>query len=128
MATQTLKQIIGNKGEDIACEYLIKNGYKIVERNFRIPGGEIDIIARHNDELIFCEVKTRKSQKFGYPEEAVTMHKMKRITRAIKKYLLISGLKKIYIRFDIIAVQLQGDTAHYSLNHLKNIELKENFV
>ncbi len=128
MKTQTEKQIIGNRGEDIACEYLTKNGYRIVGRNFRVQGGELDIIARHNDELIFFEVKTRGPRAFGYPEEAVTIHKMKRITRAIKYYLCKTPIKNTYIRFDIISVELQNNLPDYKVNHLKNIELKENFV
>ncbi len=128
MSTQTEKQIIGNRGEDIACEYLIKNGYRIVVRNFRIKGGELDIIARHRDELIFFEVKTRGQRSFGYPEEAVTIHKMKRITRAIKYYLCKTSIKNIYIRFDIISVELQNNQQDTKVVHLKNIELKDNFV
>ncbi len=128
MNTQTEKQIIGNKGEDIACEYLQKNGYHIVGRNFRVKGGELDIIARHKDELIFFEVKTRGKHLFGYPEEAVTIHKMKRITRAIKYYLCKTNVKNIYIRFDIISIQLKNNSLDYRVNHLKNIELKENFI
>lgn len=128
MSHKTQKQIVGDRGEDIACEYLVKNGYRIIERNFRIKGGEIDIIARQNGELVFIEVKTRKQTLYGYPEEAVTIHKLKRITKAIKQYLLKSHVTKTYIRFDIISIELQTGVIGYTLNHLKNVELKENFI
>lgn len=124
--TQTQKQHIGTLGEDIACAYLKKQGYEIIKRNFCVPQGEIDIIARHKDELIFCEVKSRTSARFGYPEESVDMRKMKRIIRAIKKYLLITKTKDTYIRFDIIAIEFKNNDQDYSVHHLKNIELKEN--
>lgn len=77
---------IGNIGEDLAVDYLKKNGYQIIERNFRIRGGEIDIIARDGQTLVYVEVKTRSSYKFGHPEESVTSHKIKFLKRAAKFY------------------------------------------
>ncbi len=70
-------KILGNLGETIAENYLKKSGYNIVCKNFRCSIGEIDIIALNKNSLIFVEVKTRTSTKFGYPKEAVTYHKKK---------------------------------------------------
>lgn len=78
---------VGNKGEDLACEYLKKQGYKILERNFRIRGGEIDIIAKDKEYLVFIEVKTRYTHQFGVPEESITPWKIKYLLHAAKFYL-----------------------------------------
>ena len=66
---------IGELGENVACEFLIKNGYKIICRNYRNKYGEIDIIASFKNEVVFIEVKTRKSLRYGFPAEAVNAQK-----------------------------------------------------
>ena len=76
----------GKLGEDLACDYLKKLGYKIIERNFRIRGGEIDVIALDGQTLVYVEVKTRTSHQFGLPEESITYHKMKFLERSAKFY------------------------------------------
>ena len=76
----------GKYGEDLACEFLKKQDYKILERNFRIRGGEIDIIALDGQTLVYVEVKTRSSHRFGLPEESVTPWKIKFLERAAKFY------------------------------------------
>jgi len=76
----------GKFGEDLACEFLKKQGYKIIERNYRIRGGEIDIIALDEKTLVYVEVKTRTSHQFGLPEESITYYKMKFLQRAVKFY------------------------------------------
>lgn len=97
---------IGNYGEDLACAYLQKVGYKIIERNFRIRGGEIDIIAKDGRTLVYIEVKTRSSHKFGLPEESVNYYKLKFLERAAKFYRLqrknLPGLERI----DVVSVDL----------------------
>ena len=98
----------GKYGEDLACVYLKKIGYKIVERNFRIRGGEIDIIAIDKQTLVYVEVKTRSSHRFGLPEEAVTYRKINFLTRAAKfyrnseKHLNLPKLERI----DVLAIDL----------------------
>ena len=77
-------KIQGDIGEELACKYLLKNGYKILERNFRIRGGEIDIVALDGETLVYIEVKTRTSYLFGKPEESITLRKLKFLERAAK--------------------------------------------
>ena len=74
----------GDIGEELACKYLLQNGYKILERNFRIRGGEIDVIALDGETLAYIEVKTRTSYQFGRPEESITLRKLKFLERAAK--------------------------------------------
>ena len=93
----------GTKGEKLAVNYLIKNGYSIVATNWRYKKNEIDIIAQKNDLLVFIEVKTRSSEHFGSPEVFVTPQKRKRIIRAANAYVLEKDLL-IDARFDIITV------------------------
>jgi len=95
----------GKKGEDIAVACLKKEGYRIIERNYRCLYGEIDIIAMDAGDIIFVEVKSRKSDNFGLPEEAVGMIKQKRISKAALNYLQEQGLADQNARFDIVAVQ-----------------------
>ena len=76
----------GDIGEELACKHLLENGYKILERNFRIRGGEIDIIALDGETLVYAEVKTRTSYRFGRPEESITLRKLKFLERAAKFY------------------------------------------
>ena len=68
---------IGNYGEELACQYLKKQGYKILERNYRIRGGEVDIVARDQDYLVFVEVKARYFHEYGLPSESITPWKIK---------------------------------------------------
>lgn len=78
---------IGNRGEDIACRYLQKQGYEILEKNYRIRGGEIDIVARDKEYLVFVEVKTRYSHEFGLPKDAMTPWKIKYLLKTARFYL-----------------------------------------
>lgn len=94
----------GNKGEDIATKFLEKKGYKILERNYRRIGTEIDIIARDKSEIVFVEVKSRNSRKFGNASEAVTAYKMKNIIQTATAYIMEKSLYDIQVRFDIIEV------------------------
>lgn len=98
------KKELGNLGENIACEYIEKRGYKIIERNFRCYNGEIDIIAKDKDELVFIEVKTRTGDKYGQPIEAVDINKTKHIYRSAEYYVYKNNIKDIPIRLDIIEI------------------------
>lgn len=80
------KQKLGKWGEEIAVTYLINKGYRIIDRNFRTPYGEIDIIAFFGDVTIFVEVKTRSSRVFGYPEDALTKRKLKHMLASAEFY------------------------------------------
>ena len=110
----------GKYGEDLAANYLKKQGYKIIERNFRIRGGEIDIIAIDGQTLVYIEVKTRTSHQFGLPEESVTPHKIKFLERSAKfyranrKHLNLPQLERI----DVVTVDSSdGDP---QINLIKN--------
>ena len=111
----------GKMGEDIAANYLTKNNYKIIERNFRCKQGEIDIIAKDKDEYVFIEVKTRSNLCYGKPREAVNSFKKKRIYKTAKYYLYKKHLENEYIRFDVIEVYIQKNK--YKINYLKNVDI-----
>ncbi|MBI4712169.1 MAG: YraN family protein [Planctomycetes bacterium] len=101
------KKTVGSLGEDAAIKYLKKQGYRIVERNFRCNFGEIDIIAYRKEVLSFIEVKTRTSAGFGMPEESITPAKQKRMLRLAKYYLYKKKvIDKIDCRFDAVTVLL----------------------
>jgi len=96
----------GKEGERIAAAYLKKNGYRIVETNFRCAIGEIDIIARDKDELVFLEVKTRKSKELGFPEQAVGTKKQKKMSQLALWYLQNKSIKDTASRFDVLAITM----------------------
>ena len=109
---------LGRKGEDIAYKYLVNNNYEIIERNFKCKQGEIDIIAKENDEIVFIEVKTRSNVACGRPSEAVNQAKQKHIKRANKYYTYLNKLDNCYIRIDVIEVYLKNNK--FYINHIKN--------
>jgi len=106
---------LGNSGEELAKEYLIRNGYQIIEFNWSCASGEVDIIAEQQNVLCFIEVKTRSSNAFGHPEEAVTLKKQRRIGLLAEEYLEQSN-RDYAVRFDIISVIWNNSVAelrHY---------------
>ena len=94
---------LGELGEDLAVEELEKNGYEIVERNWRYKKAEIDIIARKNEVLAIVEVKTRSSDYFGDPQDFVNTKKIKMLVEAVNEYVNSKDLE-VEVRFDIIAI------------------------
>ena len=94
----------GDIGENIAVEYLKTKGYKILERNAKYTGVEIDIIAKDGKTLVFCEVKTRTDTLFGRPVEAVGRQKQLRYIQGAKGYIVANRVKDTDIRFDVIEV------------------------
>ncbi len=100
------KIITGKKGERLAADFLTGNGYQILETNFRCPLGEIDIIAREHQEIVFVEVKTRKSHALGYPEQAVGIQKQKKLSQLALWYLQAKKMSDKKARFDVVAVTL----------------------
>lgn len=111
----------GEAGEEIAANFLIARGYRIVERNFRCKGGEIDIIAREptDKSLIFVEVKARRSLAYGVPQLAVTPFKQRQITKAALTWLSVNRLHDQNARFDVIAILLHSDGNH-AVDHIRN--------
>ena len=110
---------IGKIGEKLAAEYLEKHGYEIITTNFYTRKGEIDIIAKQNKEIIFIEVKTRTSEEFGKPAEAVTYYKEKHMYQAAKYYIYKTNQESEYIRFDVIEIYIKN--GKIKLNHIKQI-------
>lgn len=100
-------KLTGNFGEDIAVDFLIKNDFKIVERNWKHKHWEVDIIATKNNCLRFIEVKTRNGTKFGNPEESVDESKMNALKKAAEQYLLQHS-EWNDIQFDVVSVLLQN--------------------
>ena len=98
---------LGIRGENLACRFLRRNGYKVLHRNFRgRTGGEIDIVCRDGDTLVFVEVKTRTREDFGRPFDAVDRNKQKRIARGGLAWLRLLGDPDILFRFDVVEVIL----------------------
>jgi len=96
----------GILGEKLAKDFLKKRGYRIKETNYRCPEGEIDIIAKHKDSLVFIEVRAKKSLEFGSPEESITPAKMGRLRAAVAHYRQThSNLPQLW-RIDVVAVEL----------------------
>jgi len=104
----------GKNGEEIACDLLTKNGYKIIDRNFSSRFGEIDIIAIKDATLIFVEVKTRQSLRFGFPEEAVTSQKIYKIKKTGEYYSLIHPDLPKKLRVDVVALLIENSKITYS--------------
>jgi len=96
----------GKKGEDIAVAFLKRAGYRILERNFKCPFGEIDIVAKDRDTVVFVEVKSRRSEEYGDPQVAVGLEKQKRISKISLKYLEEKHLYPCDARFDVVAIKM----------------------
>ena len=109
----------GKIGEDLAAKYLQQLDYRIIERNFVAKQGEIDIIARDKQELVFIEVKTRTNTLYGKPVEAVNEPKQKHLIGTAKYYLYSKHLENEFVRFDVIEVYLRQNS--YRVNHIKQI-------
>jgi putative endonuclease len=114
------RQIVGRWGENVAAEYLEKKGYKIVERNVHAARGEIDIVARKDNLLIFVEVRTRTSHSFSYPEESVTLRKQTYILSAAEEYLLLHPESGDSWQFDLVAVE-GSPGGNPQIEHFENI-------
>ena len=98
------KDVLGRRGEDLAAEYLTEQGLVVLDRNWRCPDGEIDIVARDGAALVFVEVKTRRDLTFGPPEEAVIVGKRRRLRRLALQWLAQSTVRPDEIRFDVVSV------------------------
>ena len=108
----------GKKGEDIAAELLKNKGYAIVDRNWRNKFGEIDIITKKDGVLVFVEVKTKKGELFGLPEEMVGFGKLQKVRHMATVYM--NG-KEIPCRIDVVAVVLSEDGQVTRLTHYENV-------
>ncbi len=103
------KKILGREGEDRAAQFLKKQGYKILERNYSTPQGEIDLIALHRGEVVFVEVKTRTNDAYGAPELAVNPRKQQRMVKAALGYIKYKKLHQVPCRFDVVAISAAAE-------------------
>lgn len=111
---------LGRQGENFAALHLRRKKYRIIERNYRTKLGEIDIIASIGKTLVFCEVKTRLSQKYGHPLESITPQKQRTIKKVAELYLASQSNLKQYdsIRFDVITLLQDGNSQ--KLEHIES--------
>jgi putative endonuclease len=97
-------QKFGNESELLAAEFLENQGYTIIEKNYRNAIGEIDLIAKDGETLVFAEVKARSSARYGNPKEALTYSKQKKISKTAMFYLKMTKQTRIKARFDVVAI------------------------
>ncbi len=109
---------LGSCGERLAAGYLSSHGYRLVEMNYRCRFGELDIIARRDELMIFVEVKTRRSDRFGRPGMAVDYFKQQRIIKSAKWYIHSKGLENNRFRFDVLEI-LRTPAGQMSVNHIR---------
>ncbi len=102
------RQRLGQRGEDLAARWYTDRGYTVLDRNWRSRQGELDLVAAAGDVIVFCEVKTRTSVRFGFPAEAVTYQKQRRIRGLAREWLEASNTRRRVIRFDVASV-ITGD-------------------
>ena len=110
---------VGINGEEAACDYLQRLGYKIYCRNFRSYFGEIDIIAIDENEIVFVEVKTRTQKNFGRPAEAVDINKKHHIYKTAEYFVLLNELENSFLRFDVIEIYMTRNN-DMKISHIKN--------
>lgn len=103
-----IRKLLGQTGEDAAERYLKEKGYRILERNYRLKMGEVDIIALDRDTVVFVEVKTRRGISHGAPAEAVNPRKQRQIVKAATAYIIGKKLVDVSCRFDIISIIVAG--------------------
>ena len=113
-----LNKKIGDRGEEIALQYLLHQGYSLVERNYRTRYGELDLILRHDDTLVFVEVKLRRGKNFGEPLEAVTERKQATIRAIAEQYLAEEEPEFEEARFDVVGILLRG--ASHGIEHVQD--------
>jgi putative endonuclease len=115
------RKLTGRQGEHLAEQYLIEQGYLIVERNWRCRSGELDIIARKDSLLIIIEVRSRKSLfQFGHPVESVERRKQVQVRRTAEVYVTMTSQSTSQIRFDVITILLAKDGSSQEINHITN--------
>ncbi len=115
------KPSLGDWGEKIAVNYLMKQGYQILDRNYKTKLGELDIVAKEGDIIVFVEVKTRSSRSFGLPQEAVNFKKQNKIMRMAMQYLQNRDLKDTW-RIDVVGIVMSKN------RRVENIDLIRNAV
>lgn len=108
---------LGKKGEQLAVDFLLKNGYDIIARNYRFDKAEVDIIAHQKDVLAIIEVKTRSTTNFGNPQDFVKPKQIQRLVKSVDEYVNVNCLD-VEVRFDIIAIVKEDK--NFKIEHLEN--------
>jgi putative endonuclease len=116
--TQKYKQQLGKSGENLAVDFLKKNGFEILERNYRYGHKEIDIIGKDKNTIVFIEVKTGRSKNFGSPQEWVNLKKQKSMIEVAQGYILKNDFRDVDFRFDVVAINFERGTR--KVEHIKN--------
>lgn len=111
----------GNYGEDLACEFLKKQGYKILQRNYLIRGGEIDIVAKDKDYLVFVEVKARWTHEYGLPVDSITHWKLKALLKTAKFYLQKVNWGEGPFRLDLVSIDFTNSANKPEIELIKDI-------
>ena len=127
MTTHTSKaddrRSLGAKGEAIAAATLQQAGLTIIDRNWRCAAGEIDLVARDGETLVFVEVKTRRGRAYGAPEEALTPRKAQKLLQLGAQYVYENALGDINWRIDLVAIELDARGLLLRCNHVRNAVL-----
>lgn len=115
MTEETPKQKLGRESEDLAADFLRQKGYTILERNFRSPWGEIDIVAQDKDFLVFVEVRSLSSDSLVRPDETITRSKKKKMVKSAQYYFVKKRLPETFSRFDVVAIHYRGPQPQITL-------------
>jgi putative endonuclease len=111
-------QQFGKIGEEIAQRYLEEQNFRSLEQNWHCRYGELDLIMQEEDELVFVEVKTRRNNHVGYPEEMIDRGKVERLKKSAEQYIEQYDKQEMFWRFDIVAIS--GDTQNYQVHHIRD--------
>lgn len=112
------RQVLGETGEELAAALLVERGYRNIERNVRLPGGEIDIVAWDGPTLVFIEVRTRRGTGYGAPLESVDRRKQQRLVRLARAYVNQRRLFDVNCRFDVVSVMYRKGAAAPEIKHV----------
>jgi putative endonuclease len=113
------KKFIGKYGEDVAARYLEDRGYQILDRNWRCNLGEIDLVAKEKNRLVFVEVKTRNGNGYGHPFEAITATKVARMKKLVNQWCIQNQRSEEKVRLDAIAILIRSGKV--AIEHLKQV-------
>ena len=114
-----IKKDFGNSGEDIAVQYLKSHGHIILKRNFYCKQGEIDIITKDENEIVFIEVKSRSNTEYGLPSESVTKQKIQHLYKTARYFLYKNKMLNEFVRFDVVEILIKS--GKFNINHIKQI-------
>jgi putative endonuclease len=114
------KDVLGQTGEQLAADFLLQIGFRILDRNYRCAEGEIDIVAAEHRTLVVCEVKTRSGTRYGTPIEAVTPKKLRRLRRLAVQWVVSHGVIFDGLRVDVIGI-LKSPAGEFSIEHVRGV-------